>query len=161
MQYKFRRTESWWCNYAWRTSTHFLGLFRGRSLLVCNHLSIYYLSNYLFFSAGHFQSVRPYRMGPVVQELITDGGVNLMQMLGLPDKSGEQFKNLCVSIRASNEPSRRWREILCLKCISASRCYQPGEGPSRGLLCDCKVSRNLRKPSFEALISRGHIMCNV
>ena len=68
---------------------------------------IIYLSNYLFFSAGHFQSVRPYRMGPVVQELITDGGVNLMQMLGLPDKSGEQSKNLCVSIRASNEPSRR------------------------------------------------------
>ena len=27
---------------------------------------------------------------------------------------------------------------LCLKCESASRCFQPGEGLSRGLLSDCE-----------------------
>ena len=30
--------------------------------------------------------------------------------------------------------------VICewpLKCESASRCFQPGEGPSRGFLCDC------------------------
>ena len=31
--------------------------------------------------------------------------------------------------------------------------FQPGEGPSRGFLRDCKTSRNLRQPSFAAL---GH-----
>ena len=29
--------------------------------------------------------------------------------------------------------------------------FQPGEGPSRGLLRDCDTSRNLRQPSSEAL----------
>ena len=33
-----------------------------------------------------------------------------------------------------------------------SRHFQPGEGPSRGLLRDCKTSCNLREPSFEALV---------
>ena len=28
----------------------------------------------------------------------------------------------------------------CLKCESASRHFQPGEGPSRGLLRDCTTS---------------------
>ena len=32
----------------------------------------------------------------------------------------------------------------CLKCENDSRHFQPGEGPSRGLLRDCKTSRNLR-----------------
>ena len=36
----------------------------------------------------------------------------------------------------------------CLKCENDSRHFQPGEGPSRGLLRDCKTSRNLR---FQAL----------
>ena len=35
----------------------------------------------------------------------------------------------------------------------ASRHFQPGEGPSRDLLCDCKTSRNLQEHSFEALAS--------
>ena len=30
--------------------------------------------------------------------------------------------------------------------------FRPGEGPSRGLLRDCKTLRNLREPSLEALI---------
>ena len=37
--------------------------------------------------------------------------------------------------------------------LVSSRRFQPGEGPSRGLLCDCKTSRNLREPLFEALVS--------
>ena len=37
------------------------------------------------------------------------------------------------------------RLAWCLKCDS----------PSRGLLRDCKTSRNLREPSFEALIVAG------
>ena len=43
------------------------------------------------------------------------------------------------------------------------RCFQPGEGPSRGLLRDCKTSRNLRVGSFEALISieLGQSVCSV
>ena len=32
-----------------------------------------------------------------------------------------------------------------LKCESTSRHFQPGEGPSRGLLRDCETSRNLRE----------------
>ena len=33
------------------------------------------------------------------------------------------------------------------------RLFQPGEGPSRGLLSDCKTCRNIREGSFEALLS--------
>ena len=33
--------------------------------------------------------------------------------------------------------------------------FQPGEGPSRGLLCDCKTSLNLRQPWFEAVPRTG------
>ena len=36
-----------------------------------------------------------------------------------------------------------------------SMCFQPGEGSSRGLLFDCKTSRNLRDSSFEALVGSG------
>ena len=34
----------------------------------------------------------------------------------------------------------------------SSRRFQPGEGPNRGLLCDCKTWHNLRQPSFQALV---------
>ena len=33
---------------------------------------------------------------------------------------------------------------MCLKCESAGRRFQPGEGPSRVLLRDCKILANLR-----------------
>ena len=41
-----------------------------------------------------------------------------------------------------------------LKCVSGSRHFQPGEGPGRGLLRDCKTLDNLREPSFKALPAR-------
>ena len=34
--------------------------------------------------------------------------------------------------------------LYCLKCESAIRSFQPGEGPSRGLLRDCEIFANLR-----------------
>ena len=37
----------------------------------------------------------------------------------------------------------------CLKCESGCSRFQPGEGPSRGLLCDYEPSDG---PSFEALV---------
>ena len=39
-----------------------------------------------------------------------------------------------------------------LKCKSASRTFQPGEGPSMCLLRDCKTSRNLWQPQIQALV---------
>ena len=38
-----------------------------------------------------------------------------------------------------------------LKCENASRCFQPGEGPSRSLLCDCEIFGNLLITLFKAL----------
>ena len=32
------------------------------------------------------------------------------------------------------------------------RLFKPGEGPRRGLLCDCKISHNLGEGLFEALV---------
>ena len=42
-----------------------------------------------------------------------------------------------------------------LKHESASRRFQPGEGPSRGLLCDYEPSDHLRMELFEAKVSWG------
>ena len=28
---------------------------------------------------------------------------------------------------------------VCLKCENATRCFQSGGGPGRGLLCDCEI----------------------
>ena len=40
--------------------------------------------------------------------------------------------------------------------------FKPGEGPSRGLLRDCKTFSNLREPSFEALVEMlSHLVVNV
>ena len=40
----------------------------------------------------------------------------------------------------ANQPARP----LWLKCESATRRFQPGPGPSRGLLRDCRIFANLR-----------------
>ena len=46
----------------------------------------------------------------------------------------------------------------CLKCESASRHFQPGEGPSSGLLCDCE---NIADDSFAALLRTLDPKCRV
>ena len=47
--------------------------------------------------------------------------------------------------------TRSTRRILDSFLALTSRRFKPGEGPSRGLLCDCEIFPNLRF-SFEALI---------
>ena len=42
--------------------------------------------------------------------------------------------------------------VLATQCESGNSSFQPEEGPSRGLLRDCKTSRNLREGSLEALV---------
>ena len=46
--------------------------------------------------------------------------------------------------------------LTSLKCESASRRFQPGEGPSRGLLCDCTTSPMDRFAALDE--ARGHIL---
>ena len=41
---------------------------------------------------------------------------------------------------------------MCLKCESGSSRFQPGEGPSRGLLRDYEPKDHLRMELFEALL---------
>ena len=43
-----------------------------------------------------------------------------------------------------------------LKCESASRCFQPGEGPSRGLLLDCTTSPINRFAALIVIILCSH-----
>ena len=43
----------------------------------------------VMFSAGHYQAVLPQRAGPVLQQLHLEGGVNVVEILGLPDQSGD------------------------------------------------------------------------
>ena len=37
--------------------------------------------------------------------------------------------------------------------------FQPGEGPRRGLLRDCKTLHDLRQPSFQAQLSSVQLQC--
>ena len=43
-----------------------------------------------------------------------------------------------VQTRAANDPSVFTITEKCLKCESASKCFQPGGGPNRGLLRHCE-----------------------
>ena len=54
---------------------------------------------------------------------------------------------------------RSLRNKLHLKCESASRCFQSGEGPSRGLLRDCEIFANLRLKLYKVGrgSARGHL----
>ena len=45
---------------------------------------------------------------------------------------------------------------LCLKCERASRCFQPGEGPSMGLLRDCIINRLI----VYSTSYKGHVTCS-
>ena len=38
-----------------------------------------------------------------------------------------------------------------------TRCFKPGEGPSRGLLCDCEIFANLRLAFVSSSIGQGQI----
>ena len=82
-----------------------------------------------------------------------------------------RYLKICVLIKAANEPSAKFSQSLrrpllvyflwfnaclayCLKSESASGHFQPGEGPSRGLLRDCTTSTMDR---FTALVLQcGH-----
>ena len=55
-------------------------------------------------------------------------------------KSKSQFQNYFLWVDA--------HVAQCLKCEHISRCFQPGEGPSRDLLRDCE---NIADGSFAAL----------
>ena len=46
---------------------------------------------------------------------------------------------------------------LCLKCESASRHFQPEEGPSRGILSDCEIFANLRLKLYGAVLTCLHV----
>ena len=49
-----------------------------------------------------------------------------------------------VQTRAANDPSVSTIMEKCLKCESASKCFQTGDGSSRGLLCDCEIFAKVR-----------------
>ena len=52
-------------------------------------------------------------------------------------QSGVLPENRCAKLR----PPLEFELVAapeCLKCQDASTCFQPGEGPRRGLLCDCE-----------------------
>ena len=60
-----------------------------------------------------------------------------------------------VAFASATQFMSTYRFAECLnsvlnKCESSSSRYQPGEGPSRGLLCDCTTSPIIR---FAALVS--------
>ena len=71
-----------------------------------------------------------------------DGAGPVAAVLGLPP---EQIWAEAVKYRAANVPSvftisekASTRVLMCFECERASWHFQPGKGPSMGLLCDCE-----------------------
>ena len=64
-------------------------------------------------------------------------------------------RSLSFSTRAANESLRILRKVLQSRRRLVGACFQLGEGPSWGILRDCKSSHNHREPWFAALLSTG------
>ena len=69
----------------------------------------------------------------VVPEEVVQGALGTLAGPGLSVQSGEVMQTCALEL-----------ETKVQKCKSASRRFQPREGPSRGLLRDCEIFVNLR-----------------
>ena len=65
------------------------------------------------------------------------------------------WRSLSLSTRAANELLRILRKVFQSRRRLVGACFQLGEGPSWGILRDCKSSHNHREPWFAALLSTG------
>ena len=105
--------------------------------------------------AEDVQRVRVPDLGRVLHPGQRQGGVRGRLQGNIPTFSTVYHGQLELETKVAVLPKITRSFTITEKCLKFES-FQPGEGPSRGLLSDCKTSRNLRQPSFQALVVRDN-----